>query len=251
MYESRGEQLAAIQSQIRQTSARVSSGLQQLGRHEEDGILSLNTDYEYEWRLQEAVQSAGQARERKTQLDAIFEQARLELEEAERKHAVTAENILDPAVRKEKKPLYNHISKRLIQKETNGRNMYSIWKNSAPNKKLFLGAGILFIAIFAMLKEWLPAALLPALCCCICCPARKTAAVRKRRARTQEKKPAISKEAADLLQEELWRDGRHRQQLIADQAVLEQKEAAYERVIRQYEEWEAEMAPSEKQAELL
>ncbi len=102
MYESRGEQLAAIQSQIRQTSARVSSGLQQLGRHEEDGILSLNTDYEYEWRLQEAVQSAGQARERKTQLDAIFEQARLELEEAERKHALTAENILDPAVRKEK-----------------------------------------------------------------------------------------------------------------------------------------------------
>lgn len=102
MYESRGEQLAAIQSQIRQTSARVSSGLQQLGRHEEDGILSLNTDYEYEWRLQEAVQSAGQARERKTQLDAIFEQARLELEEAERKHAVTAENILDPAVRKKR-----------------------------------------------------------------------------------------------------------------------------------------------------
>lgn len=66
----------------------------------------------------------------------------------------------------------------------------------------------------------------------------------------KKKKPAISKEAADLLQEELWRDGRHRQQLIADQAVLEQKEAAYERVIRQYEEWEAEMAPFEKQAEL-
>ena len=70
--------------------------------------------------------------------------------------------------------------------------MYSSWKNSAPNKKLFLGAGILFIAIFAMLKEWLPAALLPALCCCICCPAYKS------RCRQKEEGPDTRKEADDL-----------------------------------------------------
>ncbi|MDR7907841.1 ATP-binding protein [Bacillus velezensis] len=253
MYESRGEQLAAIQSQIRQTSARVSSGLQQLGRHEEDGILSLNTDYEYEWRLQEAVQSAGQARERKTQLDAIFEQARLELEEAERKHAVTAENILDPAVRKEKEAALQSY-KQTADTEGNEwqAHVQHLEKQRAKQKKLFLGAGILFIAIFAMLKEWLPAALFTgALLLYMLAGMQKPLPSARGGPGHKKKKPAISKEAADLLQEELWRDGRHRQQLIADQAVLEQKEAAYERVIRQYEEWEAEMAPSEKQAELL
>ncbi|MFP3671370.1 AAA family ATPase [Bacillus sp. SIMBA_031] len=252
MYESRGEQLAAIQSQIRQTSARVSSGLQQLGRHEEDGILSLNTDYEYEWRLQEAVQSAGQARERKTQLDAIFEQARLELEEAERKHAVTAENILDPAVRKEKEAALQAY-KQTADTEGNEwqAHVQHLEKQRAKQKKLFLGAGILFIAIFAMLKEWLPAALFTgALLLYMLSGTQKPLPSERGRPGHKKKKPAISKEAADLLQEELWRDGRHRQQLIADQAVLEQKESAYERVIRQYEEWEAEMAPSEKQAEL-
>lgn len=252
MYESRGEQLAAIQSQIRQTSARVSSGLQQLGRHEEDGILSLNTDYEYEWRLQEAVQSAGQARERKTQLDAIFEQARLELEEAERKHAVTAENILDPAVRKEKEAALQSY-KQTADTEGNEwqAHVQHLEKQRAKQKKLFLGAGILFIAIFAMLKEWLPAALFTgALLLYMLSGMQKPLPTERGGPGHKKKKPAISKEAADLLQEELWRDGRHRQQLIADQAVLEQKEAAYERVIRQYEEWEAEMAPSEKQAEL-
>ncbi|AMQ73440.1 MULTISPECIES: ATP-binding protein [Bacillus amyloliquefaciens group] len=252
MYESRGEQLAAIQSQIRQTSARVSSGLQQLGRHEEDGILSLNTDYEYEWRLQEAVQSAGQARERKTQLDAIFEQARLELEEAERKHAVTAENILDPAVRKEKEAALQSY-KQTADTEGNEwqAHVQHLEKQRAKQKKLFLGAGILFIAIFAMLKEWLPAALFTgALLLYMLSGMQKPLPSERGGPGHKKKKPAISKEAADLLQEELWRDGRHRQQLIADQAVLEQKEAAYERIIRQYEEWEAEMAPSEKQAEL-
>ncbi|WP_332274672.1 ATP-binding protein [Bacillus velezensis] len=252
MYESRGEQLAAIQSQIRQTSARVSSGLQQLGRHEEDGILSLNTDYEYEWRLQEAVQSAGQARERKTQLDAIFEQARLELEEAERKHAVTAENILDPAVRKEKEAALQSY-KQTADTEGNEwqEHVQHLEKQRAKQKKLFLCAGILFIAIFAMLKEWLPAALFTgALLLYMLSGMQKPLPSERGGPGHKKKKPAISKEAADLLQEELWRDGRHRQQLIADQAVLEQKEAAYERVIRQYEEWEAEMAPSEKQAEL-
>ncbi|MDQ8054733.1 AAA family ATPase [Bacillus velezensis] len=252
MYESRGEQLAAIQSQIRQTSARVSSGLQQLGRHEEDGILSLNTDYEYEWRLQEAVQSAGQARERKTQLDAIFEQARLELEEAERKHAVTAENILDPAVRIEKEAALQSY-KQTADTEGNEwqAHVQHLEKQRAKQKKLFLGAGILFIAIFAMLKEWLPAALFTgALLLYMLSGMQKPLPSERGGPGHKKKKPAISKEAADLLQEELWRDGRHRQQLIADQAVLEQKEAAYERVIRQYEEWEAEMAPSEKQAEL-
>ncbi|AME05854.1 AAA family ATPase [Bacillus siamensis] len=252
MYESRGEQLAAIQSQIRQISARVSSGLQQLGgRHEEDGILSLNTDYEYEWRLQEAVQSAGQARERKKQLDAIFEQARLELEDAERKHAVTAKNILAPAVRQEKEAALQSY-KQMADTEGNEwqAHVQQLEKQRAKQKKLFLGAGIVFIAIFAVLKEWLPAALFTgALMLYMLSGIQKPLPSERRGAHHKKQQPPISKEEADILQEELWRDGRHRQQLIADQAVLEQKEAAYERVIRQYEEWEAEMAPSEKQAE--
>lgn len=249
MYQSRGEQLAAIQAQLRQTSARVSAGLQQLGKREEEDILPLNTAYEYEWQLQETVQSAGQARDRKSQLDNLFEQARLELEEAERKHDMTAANIVDPAVRKEKESALEAYKQTA---HTEGYELQTqlqlLEKQRSKQKKLFLGAGILFIAIFIMLKEWLPAAVfLGALLLYIL--SGKRAPSGRHQTGLQKREPLMSKEAADLLQEELWRDGQYRQQLIADRAVLEQKEAAYERVIRQYEEWEAEMAPSQQKAE--
>ncbi|KXZ24014.1 hypothetical protein AXI59_06800 [Bacillus nakamurai] len=249
MYQSRGEQLAAIQARLRQTSARVASGLQQLGKREEEDILPLNTAYEYEWQLQEAVQNAGQARDRKSQLDDMFEQARLELEEAERKHNMTAANIVDPAVRKEKEAALE-AHKQTADKEGHElqTQLQLLEKQRAKQKKLFLGAGILFIAIFIMIKEWLPAAVfLGALLLYILSGKQKPAL--SDRTGLQKREPLMSKEAADLLQEELWRDGQYRQQLIADRAVLEQKEAAYERVIRQYEEWEAEMAPFQQKAE--
>ncbi len=89
--------------------------------------------------------------------------------------------------------------------------MFSIWKTARQTKKLFLGAGILFIAIFAMLKEWSPAALLPVLCAVYAVRHAKPPLSERGGAGHKKKKPAISKEAADLLQEELWRDGRHRQ----------------------------------------
>ncbi|MBY8912625.1 AAA family ATPase [Bacillus sp. YC2] len=251
MYQSRGEQLAAIQARLRQTSARVASGLQQLGKREEEDILSLNTAYEYEWQLQEASQNAGQARDRKSQLDDMFEQARLELEEAERKHDMTAANIVDPAVRKEKEAALEAYKQTA---DTEGHELQTqlqlLEKQRAKQKKLFLGAGILVIAIFIMLKEWLPAAVcLGALLLYFLLGKQKSAPPERNQTGLQKREQLMSKEAADLLQEELWRDDQHRQQLIADRAVLEQKEAAYERIIRQYEEWEAEMAPFQQKAE--
>ncbi|MDJ1632015.1 hypothetical protein QNN00_24195 [Bacillus velezensis] len=164
----------------------------QTGRHEEDGILSLNTDYEYEWRPQEAVQSAGQARERKTQLDAIFEQARLELEEAERKHAVTAENILDPAVKKEKEAALQSYKQTADTEGNEWQAHVQHLENSAPNKKALSRCGHSVHCDFRYVKGMVARRPFTGALRCICCPACKTAAVRKRRGRTQEK------EAGDL-----------------------------------------------------
>ncbi len=64
-----------------------------------------------------------------------------------------------------------------------------------------------------MLKEWSPAALLPVLCLLYMLSGmQKPAPSERGGAGHKKKKPAISKEAADLLQEELWRDGRHQRQ---------------------------------------
>lgn len=164
---------------------------------------------------------------------------------------MTAENVLEPAVRKEKEAALQAY-KQTADTEGNEwqAHLRQLEKQRAKQKKLFLGTGILFIAIFVMLKEWLPAALFTgALMLYVLTGMQKALPSERSRPGHKKQKPLISKEEADLLQEELWRDGQHRQQLIADQAVLEQKEAAYERVIRQYEEWEAEMAPSEKKTE--
>ncbi|MGW8264682.1 hypothetical protein ACWHAR_32570, partial [Bacillus sp. LR--39] len=83
MYQSWGEQLAAIQAQLRQTSAQTAAGLEQLNKTDENELLNMNTSYDYEWQLQQAVQQYVQARDRKRQPDETFELARQELEDAE------------------------------------------------------------------------------------------------------------------------------------------------------------------------
>ena len=48
MYQSWGEQLAAIQAQLRQTSAQTAAGLEQLNKTDENELLNMNTSYDYE-----------------------------------------------------------------------------------------------------------------------------------------------------------------------------------------------------------
>ncbi len=59
----------------------------------------------------------------------------------------------------------------------------------------------------------------------------------------------ISPAEAEKLREALWEDDRNKQHLLTQRAALQQKEAAYERVIQQFEQWEADMAPSLTQVE--
>ncbi|MBD5024758.1 hypothetical protein GUF51_08520, partial [Xanthomonas citri pv. citri] len=100
MYQSWGEQLAAIQAQLRQTSAQTAAGLEQLNKTDENELLNMNTSYDYEWQLQQAVQQYVQARDRKRQLDETFELARQELEDAEKAVRAASSAILENSQRK-------------------------------------------------------------------------------------------------------------------------------------------------------
>lgn len=110
MYQSWGEQLAAIQAQLRQTSAQTAAGLEQLNKTDENELLNMNTSYDYEWQLQQAVQQYVQARDRKRQLDETFELARQELEDAEKAVRAASSAILENSQRKIKQ-LLEHMMK--------------------------------------------------------------------------------------------------------------------------------------------
>ncbi|PRS07904.1 hypothetical protein C6W22_13635 [Bacillus atrophaeus] len=248
MYQSYGEQLSAVQAQLRQVSSRVSSGLQQLGKTDEKELLHMNTAYDYEWQLQQAMQSYGQARDRKKQLDETFEQARRDLEEAERAYEESAAAVLNDHQRKEKEAALKKQGFYQGQEELASQLML-LEKQQAKQKKIILGAGALCTAFFLIVKEWLPAiAFAAAVLIYLFVTFKKAPAIRITAQRSQQKTNMPSGEM-DELKEALWRDDQNRQQLITLKAVLQQKEAFYERVIQQFEEWEAEMAPAQSRIE--
>ncbi|MEC0805679.1 ATP-binding protein [Bacillus atrophaeus] len=248
MYQSYGEQLSAVQAQLRQVSSRVSSGLQQLGKTDEKELLHMNTAYDYEWQLQQAMQSYGQARDRKKQLDETFEQARRDLEEAERAYEESAAAVLNDHQRKEKEAELKKQGFYQGQEELASQLML-LEKQQAKQKKIILGAGALCTAFFLIVKEWLPAiAFAAAVLIYLFVTFKKAPAIRMTAQRSQQKTNVFSGEM-DELKEALWQDDQNRQQLITLKAVLQQKEAGYERVIQQFEEWEAEMAPAQSRIE--
>ncbi|MCG8395914.1 AAA family ATPase [Bacillus atrophaeus] len=248
MYQSYGEQLAAVQAQLRQVSSRVSSGLQQLGKTDEKELMHMNTAYDYEWQLQQAMQSYGQARDRKKQLDETFEQARRDLEEAERAYEESAAAVLNDHQRKEKEAALKKQGFYQGQEELASQLML-LQKQQAKQKKIILGAGVLCTAFFLIVKEWLPAiAFAAAVLIYLFVTFKKAPAIRMT-AQGSHQKTNMSSEEMDELKEALWRDDQNRQQLITLKAVLQQKEAGYERVIQQFEEWETEMAPAQSRIE--
>ncbi|MDR4434598.1 ATP-binding protein [Bacillus tequilensis] len=252
MYQSCGEQLAAIQAQLRQSSAQAAAGLEQLNKTDENELLTMNTSYDYEWQLQQAVQQYVQARDRKRQLDETFELARQELEAAEKAVQAASSAILENSQRKDKEAAlkaYDEAQGQYQEQAELREQLNFFERQQAKQKKTVIAAGMLFIVLFLLLQQWIPAISIgAALIVYGLASGKKTPPSRNSREMRQPMTD-ISPAEAEALREALWEDDRNKQHLITQRAVLQQKEAAYERVIQQFEQWEADMAPSFTQAE--
>ncbi|MDR4226996.1 AAA family ATPase [Bacillus mojavensis] len=252
MYQSYGEQLAAIQAQLRQSSSQAAAGLEQLNKTDENELLNMNTSYDYEWQLQQAVRHYVQARDRKRQLDEVFEVARRELEDAERAVRDISSVILENSQRKEKEAVlkaYDEAQGQHQEQMKLREQLKFFERQQAKQKKTVMAAGILFMVLFLLLKQWIPAICIgAALVLYAFTTGRKPLSSEEVR-ETKEPETDISPREAEAIREALWEDDRNKQHLISLRAELQQKEAAYERIIEQFEQWEADMAPSFSQAE--
>ncbi|MGN2620534.1 DNA repair/recombination ATPase SbcE [Bacillus stercoris] len=251
MYQSWGEQLAAIQAQLRQSSAQTAAGLEQLNKTDENELLNMNTSYDYEWQLQQAVQQYVQARDRKRQLDETFELARQELEDAEKAVHAASSAILEDSQRKDKEAALSAYDETQGQHQEQAQlreQLTFFERQQAKQRKAVIAAGMLFIVLFFLLQQVIPAISIGAALIVYWLLSGKKTSSRNSR-ETRQPMTDISPAEAEKLREALWEDDRNKQHLLTQRAALQQKEAAYERVIQQYEQWEADMAPSLTQVE--
>ncbi|MEW4969680.1 DNA repair/recombination ATPase SbcE [Bacillus stercoris] len=251
VYQSWGEQLAAIQAQLRQSSVQTAAGLEQLNKTDENELLNMNTSYDYEWQLQQAVQQYVQARDRKRQLDETFELARQELEDAEKAVHAASSAILEDSQRKDKEAALSAYDETQgqHQKQAQLREQLTFFeRQQAKQKKAVIAAGMLFIVLFFLLQQVIPAISIGAALIVYWLLSGKKTSSRNSR-ETRQPMTDISPAEAEKLREALWEDDRNKQHLLTQRAALQQREAAYERVIQQFEQWEADMAPSFTQVE--
>lgn len=251
VYQSWGEQLAAIQAQLRQSSAQTAAGLEQLNKTDENELLNMNTSYDYEWQLQQAVQQYVQARDRKRQLDETFELARQELEDAEKAVHAASSAIVEDSQRKDKEAALSAYDETQgqHQKQAQLREQLTFFeRQQAKQRKTVIAAGMFFIVLFFLLQQVIPAISIGAALIVYWLLSGKKTSSRNSR-ETRQPMTDISPAEAEKLREALWEDDRNKQHLLTQRAALQQKEAAYERVIQQFEQWEADMAPSLTQVE--
>lgn len=252
MYQSYGEQLAAIQAQLRQSSAQAAAGLEQLNKTDENELLNINSSYDYEWQLQQAVQQYVQARDRKRQLDETFELARKELEDAEKAVHAASSVILENNERKDKEAALKAYDEAQGQHQEQARlreQLRFFERQQDKQKKVVIAAGMLFIVLFLLLQQWIPAISFGAALIVYWLVSGKKTPSSGNSREMRQPMTNISPAEAEALREALWEDDRNKQHLFTQRAVLQQKEAAYERVIQQFEQWEADMAPSYTQVE--
>ncbi|MCY9375791.1 AAA family ATPase [Bacillus sp. T17B1] len=252
MYQSYGEQLAAIQAQLRQSSAQAAAGLEQLNKTDENELLNMNSSYDYEWQLQQAVQQYVQARDRKRQLDETFELARKELEDAEKAVHAASSAILENNERKDKEAAlkaYDEAQGQHLEQARLREQLRFFERQQDKQKKVVIAAGMLFIVLFLLLQQWIPAISFGAALIVYWLVSGKKTPSSGNSREMRQPMTNISPAEAEALREALWEDDRNKQHLFTQRAVLQQKEAAYERVIQQFEQWEADMAPSYTQVE--
>lgn len=251
VYQSWGEQLAAIQAQLRQSSAQTAAGLEQLNKTDENELLNMNTSYDYEWQLQQAVQQYVQARDRKRQLDETFELARQELEDAEKAVHAASSAILEDSQRKDKEAALSAYDETQGQHQEQAQlreQLTFFERQQAKQRKTVIAAGMFFIVLFFLLQQVIPAISIGAALIVYWLLSGKKTSSRNSR-ETRQPMTDISPAEAEKLREALWEDDRNKQHLLTQRAALQQKESAYERVIQQFEQWEADMAPSLTQVE--
>lgn len=98
---------------------------------------------------------------------------------------------------------------------------------------------MLFVVLFFLLQQWIPAISFGAALIVYWLVSGKPSSRNSRE--TRQPMTDISPAEAEMLREALWEDDRNKQHLLTQRAALQQKEAAYERVIQQFEQWEADI----------
>ncbi|MGN9866180.1 AAA family ATPase [Bacillus swezeyi] len=265
LYQSYIEKIMTLTDQLKQTDERIQAGMARLKITSEAEILKADTTYEYEWRLQEAVQAFLRLREQKRELDERFEQARTDLEEAERAYADVANEVLPDDIRKQKEETLSRLAaaggQSVKREELLGQlSVLKREQKERAKKRKALAAGALLAVIAGslaalFLQEWLPAAFIVPVSLLLLLfalkkPEPSSAAVFIQK-QLEDAEGGAEESGSELntLREELWRDDQNRQLFIAKQAELRQKEADYERAIRKFEEWEKDMYPYQEQTD--
>ncbi|MCY8025511.1 AAA family ATPase [Bacillus sonorensis] len=264
-YQSHKEKVTALTEQLKQTNKRVQAGMTRLQIESEDEILSADTTYEYEWKLQETVRAYLQLREQKRALDERFEQARADLEEAEQAYLDLSKEVLPEDIRKQKEEAAARLESagaKAEKREELIRQLSLLKKENKQREKRSKRAAVmtvltaLAVCLAALFfKQWLLSVFIAlASLLYLFSSLKKTESspvatfIQKQ---LEDIGGTASEHAPDLknLREELWRDDQNRQFLIAKQGELRQKEADYERAIQQFEEWEKDMFPYQEQAD--
>lgn len=225
VYQSYGEQLAAIQAQLRQSSAQAAAGLEQLNKTDENELLNMNSSYDYEWQLQQAVQQYVQARDRKRQLDETFELARQELEDAEKVVHAASSAILENNERKDKEAAlkaYDEAQGQYQEQAKLREQLRFFERQQAKQKKVVIAAGMLFIVLFLLLQQWIPAISIGAALIVYWLVSGKNTVFRKQPG-DETANDNITPAEAEAHREALWEDDRNKQHLITQRAVLQQK----------------------------
>ncbi|MGG3574364.1 AAA family ATPase [Bacillus gobiensis] len=269
IYESHLERLTAIEQQTERYRSEFFSGLQKLNGTTEEDVASVDCTYEYEWKLKEEVQAYLQLQQKKKELDEQFNLARADLDEAEKSYAFTKESILNDELRKQKEEALYDLEQKQNSKVNSAAKRDEAEKQLAALRLEEKGRKKRHIAIFSALAVFCIAASvvcyvmeqrLAAICLLPTAivllyfgwksprASAVVAMMEKQLADMKKEQPPSKRdwEAVQTLKEELWLDDQTKQRLMAENHALVQREAAYERVITGFEEWETRMRPVEE-----
>ncbi|WFA06273.1 AAA family ATPase [Bacillus sp. HSf4] len=262
-YQSYTETIMTLTDKLKQTNERVQAGMKRLKIDHEADILKADTTYEYEWKLEETVQTFLRLREEKRTLDERFEQARINLEEAEQACSDVEGEVMPDDIRKQKEEALSRLTAAgggALKREELLRQLSFLKReqNERMKKRKTAAAAALTAAIAAgaaavFFKAWLPAALIIPLSLVLILFALKkpepssVMAFMEKQLEDAERGAAENGPELKRLREALWRDDQNRQLLMAKQSELKQKEAEYERAIQKFEEWEKDFFPYQEQ----
>ncbi|MDA1476033.1 ATP-binding protein [Bacillus changyiensis] len=264
-YQSYKEKIMMLTEQLVQLENRAKEGMARLKIDNETEILKVDITYEYEWKLQETIQIYLQLCEKKRMLDEHFERARADLEEAEQACTSLAEKVMAEDVRQQKEEALSRFKVTngpLGRREELKRQLSFLKKEQKERtKRRNIGAVLTiltaFVACIAALffKEWLLLLLIVPISIVFVLFFLKKSEPSSVMMFIENQLDNIEDSAIEhgpeqtKLREELWQDEQSRQFLMMKRAELKQRETDYERAIKKYEDWEAEIHPYQQRAD--